>query len=169
MKSISILSLLFLSFLACKKQDIAVTPQITIGKWNFVSAKGSAEDITGKITKYDTKADANHYVELKSDGTFYTNGDGMKCEYCALSEEIFGKYAINSTNSEIKFIYNDGRGNPDIIYTVNLILPSEGQLNLEVNKSTFISSLKESQRSASEIKGFEDFVKTLQVTSYLVK
>jgi hypothetical protein len=169
MKSISILSLLFLSFLACKKQDIAVTPQITIGKWNFVSAKGSLEDITGKITQYDKKADANHYLELKSDGTFYSNGDGMECSVCPLSEEVFGKYSINSNNSEIKFIWNDGRGFPDKIQTVKLLLPSEGQLNLEVNKPNLISSMKESQLNASEIKASEDFIKTLQVTSYLVK
>jgi hypothetical protein len=171
MKSITILSFIFLSFLACKKQEIVVTPQTVIGKWNFVSAKGSLEDIYGRITQYDTKADTNHYLELKSDGTFYTNGDGMKCEVCPLGEEIFGKYSINSTNSEIKFTYyNDGsRGLPDQILTVKLTLPSDGQFNLEINKANMITSLKESQRSASEIKGFEDFTKTLQVTSYLIK
>ena len=171
MKKISILSFLFLSFLACKKQEIVVTPQTVIGKWNFVSAKGSSEDVYGRITQYDTKAAANHYLELKSDGTFYTNGDGMKCEVCALGEEIFGKYSINSTNSEIKFTYyNDGsRGLPDQILTVKLTLPSDGQFNLEINKANMITSLKESQRSANEIKGFEDFTKSLQVTTYLVK
>jgi hypothetical protein len=170
MKSISILSFLFLFFLACKKQEIAVTPQTTIGKWNFVSAKGSLEDVYGKITQYDKKADANHYLELKSDGTFYTNGDGMECSVCPLSEEIFGKYSINSVNSEIKFTYyNDGRGYPDKFQTVKLTLPYEGQLNLEVNKANLISSMKESQLNAGEIKASEDFIKTLQVTTYLVK
>jgi hypothetical protein len=169
MKIITILSFIFLSFLACKKQEAVVTPQTTIGKWNFVSAKGSLEDIYGKITQYDKKADANHYLELKSDGTFYSNGDGMECSVCPLSEEVFGKYSINSNNSEIKFIWNDGRGFPDKIQTVKLSLPADGQFNLEVNKANLIASLKESQLSASEIKGFEDFTKTLQVTSYLVK
>ena len=171
MKKISILSFLFLSFLACKKQENVVTPQTVIGKWNFVSAKGSMEDIYGKITQYDTKADVNHYLELKSDGTFYTNGDGMKCSVCALGEEIFGKYSVNSTNSEIKFTYyNDGsRGLPDQILTVKLTLPSDGQFNMEINKANLITTMKESQLSANEIKGFEDFTKSLQVTTYLVK
>jgi hypothetical protein len=169
MKSISILSFIILSFLACKKQEIAVSPQTTIGKWNFVSAKGSLEDVYGKITQYDKKADANHYLELKSDGTFYSNGDGMECSVCPLSEEVFGKYSTNSNNSEIKFIWNDGRGFPDKIQTVKLSLPSEGQLNLEVNKANTISSMKESQLNAGEIKASEDFIKTLQVTTYLVK
>jgi hypothetical protein len=171
MKSIAILSFIILSFLACKKQEIAVTPQTTIGKWNFVSAKGRLEDVYGRITQYDTKASANHYLELKSDGTFYTNGDGMKCEVCPLGEEIFGKYSINSTNSEIKFTYyNDGsRGLPDQIVTVKLTLSSDGQFNLELNKANLIASMKESQLSAGEIKASEDFIKTLQVTTYLVK
>jgi hypothetical protein len=171
MKTSTLLLILFLSILACKKQETLVTPQTTIGKWNFVSAKGSLEDIAGRITQYDTKADANHYLELKSDGTFYTNGDGMKCEVCALGEEIYGKYSINSTNSEIKFTYyNDGsRGLPDQILTVKLSLPSEGQLNLETNKATLITTMKESQLSAWEIKNSEDFIKTLQVTTYLVR
>ena len=169
MKSITILSFIILSFLACKKQETVVTPQTTIGKWNFVSAKGSLEDISGKITQYDKKADANHYLELKSDGTFYSNGDGMECSVCPLSEEVFGKYSISSNNLEIKFIWNDGRGFPDKIQTVKLSLPSDGQFNMEVNKANLIASLKESQLSASEIKANEDFIKTLQVTTYLVK
>jgi hypothetical protein len=170
MKTSTLLLILFLSFLACKKQETLVTPQTTIGKWNFVSAKGSLEDVYGKITQYDKKADANHYLELKSDGTFYTNGDGMECSVCPLSEEIFGK-SINSTTSEIKFTYyNDGsRGLPDQILTVKLSLPSEGQLNLETNKGTLITTMKESQLSAWEIKNSEDFIKTLQVTTYLVR
>jgi hypothetical protein len=171
MKNLTLLSFIVLSFLACKKQEIVVTPQTVIGKWNFVSAKGSLEDIYGRITQYDKKADANHYLELKSDGTFYTNGDGMKCEVCALGEEIFGKYSINSTNTEIKFTYyNDGSTElPDQILTAKLILPSERQFNLEINKANLITSLKESQRSASEIKNSEDFTKTMQVTTYLVR
>lgn len=170
MKLISILTFIFLCLLACKKQETAIVEPNYIGKWNFVSAKGSLELINGKVTVYDKKADANHYLELKSDGTFYTNGDGIECSVCVLGEETFGKYSVNSDNGEIKFnYYNDGRGNPDLIQTVKLFLPSEGQLNLEVNKVNLISSLKESQRSASEIKSNEDMIKTLQVTTHLVK
>ena len=155
---------------ACKKDETPVIAPSIVGKWIFKEAKGNLERIDGKILDYNRTADANFYVEFKADGSYYSNGDGMSCEVCPISEGSEGKYVINSDNTELKFLRKNFRTDkPDVIEIVKITLLTNNQLNVEHDKITLLNSLKASQTSLGEIQAFDNGIKTLKVGTFLVK
>ncbi len=156
----------------CKKQ-IEITNPVIInsidGKWTYLESKGSGESNFGALFDYNKKAMGNHFLEIKNNGNFYTNGDGIDRDICPLSEEIDGNYSVDNLSSTIRFIYKAPNNMPDRVQIVKFNLIDSNKLSLEIGKSIFLKSMKESKFDDASIDLMESLYKNFTVTTYLIK